>query len=159
MMNVWRTSKTEYALSAFTGIGATKVGGRFNSVGSPPVVYAACDTLALALLEVLVHLHNRIVPPDFSYVKAAIPDSVSREILDTDQLPINWRMWPHPDSTRLIGDDWLARKSSCVLLVPSAVTRVDFNCLINPQHPDFALIKVERPVPLEFDKRILDANA
>ena len=136
-----------------------KVGGRFNSIGSPPVVYTACDTLALALLEVLVHLHNRIAPPDFSYIRASIPDDVSRELLHIDQLPINWQMWPHPDSTRVIGDDWLARQSSCILLVPSAVTRVDYNCLISPQHPDFALIEVEPPVPLEFDKRMLDSNA
>lgn len=158
-MNVWRTSKTKYASTAFTGIGATKVGGRFNSIGSPPVVYTACDTLALALLEVLVHLHNRIVPPDFSYITATIPDDVSREFLRADQLPINWLMWPHPDSTRVIGDDWLARQSSCILLVPSAVTRVDYNCLINPQHPDFGLIEVEPPVPLEFDQRLLDSSA
>lgn len=158
-MNVWRTSKKEYASSAFTGIGATKFGGRFNSIGSPPLVYTACDTLALAMLELLVHLHNRMFPPDFSYTKAEIPDSVSREILEIDHLPINWHMWPHPDSTRLIGDDWLARKSSCLLLVPSAVTRVDTNCLINPEHPDFAMIKVDRPKPLDFDKRILDADA
>jgi len=79
-MIVWRTSKTKYASSSFSGIGAVKVGGRFNSIGSPPVVYTACDSLALALLEVLVHLPNRRTPPDFSYIKAEVPKSVSREI-------------------------------------------------------------------------------
>ena len=154
-MIVWRTSKTKYAKSAFSGIGAAKVGGRFNSVGSPPVVYAACDALALAIIEVLVHMYDRAVPPDFSYVKAMIPDTVSREKLEIDDLPLNWSMWPHPDSTRVIGDEWLASESSCLLLVPSAVTRVDFNCLINPQHPDFASIRVEPPDPLDFDHRLL----
>ena len=57
-MVVWRTSKTKYASSAFSGIGTAKVGGRFNSIGSPPIVYAACDTLALAIIEVLVHMHD-----------------------------------------------------------------------------------------------------
>lgn len=156
-MIVWRTSKSKYAPTAFSGIGAAKVGGRFNSIGSPPVVYAACGTLALALLEVLVHLHNRIAPPDLSYVRATIPDSVSREVLEIDNLPINWAMWPHPDSTRIIGDEWLVRHSSCVLLVPSAVTRVDFNCLINPQHPDFASISIDPPTPLDFDRRLLES--
>ncbi len=156
-MKIWRTAKTKYASTAFTGIGATKVGGRFNSIGSPPVVYTACDTLAL--LEIFVHLHNRVVPPDFSYIRANIPDDVSREFLLADELPINWLTWPHPGSTRVIGDDWLARQSSCILLVPSAVTRVDYNCLINPQHPDFSLIEVEPPVSLEFDRRLLDSNA
>ena len=155
-MVVWRTSNSKYASSAFTGIGAAKVGGRFNSIGSPPVVYSACDTLALALLEVLVHFHNRIAPPDLSYVRATIPSHVSRESLDIDQLPINWAMWPHPDSTKEMGNDWLARQSSCLLLVPSAVTRVDFNCLINPQHPDFASIAIDPPKSLDFDRRLLD---
>jgi len=157
-MIVWRTSKTKYASSSFSGIGAVKVGGRFNSIGSPPVVYTACDSLALALLEVLVHLPNRRTPPDFSYIKAEVPKSVSREILVPDKLPINWEMWPHPDSTRLIGDEWLSRQSSCLLLVPSAVTNVDFNCLINPLHPDFSLIKIDQPEPLDFDKRLLDRS-
>ena len=154
-MIVWRTSKTKYAVNAFTGIGAAKVGGRFNSIGSPPVVYAACDTLGLAILEVLVHMHNRIAPPDLSYIRAQIPDSVSREVLAIDKLPINWAMWPHPDSTREIGNDWLTRQSSCLLLVPSAVTRVDFNCLMNPQHPDFGSILIDPPISLDFDKRLI----
>ncbi|MDB2685943.1 RES family NAD+ phosphorylase [Mariniblastus sp.] len=155
-MFVWRLSKAKYAATAFTGIGATKVGGRFISINSPPVVYAACDTLALALLEVLVHLHDRICPPDLSYIRAEIPDSVSREILEIDKLPINWAMWPHPDSTREMGNDWLTRQSSCLLLIPSAVTRVDFNCLLNPQHPDFASIVIDPPTPLGFDRRLLN---
>lgn len=154
-MIVWRTSKSKYASSAFAGIGAAKVGGRFNSIGSPPVVYAACGTLALAVLEVLVHLHNRIAPPDLSYVRATVPDSVSREILEIDELPMNWAMWPHPDSTRVMGDDWLERQSSCVLLVPSAVTRVDYNCLINPQHPDYASVVIDPPELLDFDRRLI----
>ncbi|HBE67228.1 MAG TPA: hypothetical protein DDW52_03675 [Planctomycetaceae bacterium] len=97
-------------------------------------------------------------PPDFSYIKASIPDDVSRDFIDIDHLPLNWHMWPHPDSTRVIGDDWLARRTSCVLLVPSAVTRVDYNCLINPQHPDFGLIEIAPPMPLHFDKRIVESN-
>lgn len=155
-MFVWRTSKTKYASTAFSGIGATKVGGRFNTVGSPPVVYTACDTLALALLELWVHVHNRRTPPDFCYIRAGIPDHVSREILDVEKMHVNWDMWPHHDSTREFGDEWLASKSSCILLVPSAVTRVDFNCLINPQHGDFADIEVDDPKPLQLDSRLLE---
>lgn len=154
-MVVWRISKTKYAKTAFSGIGAAKVGGRYNSIGSPPVVYAACNTLALAIIEVLVHMHDRTLPPDFSYTRVLIPDSVSRKQLEISDLPINWSMWPHPDSTRAIGDEWLAEESSCILLAPSAVTRVDFNCLINPQHPDFDSISIEPPLPLEFDNRLL----
>lgn len=88
-MLVWRTSKTKYASTAFSGIGAAKVGGRFNSIGSPPVVYAATDSLALALIEVLVHIHDRTIPPDFSYVKATIPNIVSRKIMEINDLPAN----------------------------------------------------------------------
>jgi len=153
-MIVWRISKTEYASTAFSGAGAVKFGGRFNSVGSSPVTYTASGTLALAMLELLVHLPDRRTPPDFSYIRASVPDSVSRETLGIDDLPINWAMWPHPDSTRLIGDDWLKRQSSCLLLVPSAVTRVDYNCIINPLHDDFASIKIDPPSPLAFDRRL-----
>lgn len=154
-MVVWRTCKTKYASTAFQGIGAREYGGRFNSAGSPPVVYTACSTLALALLEILVHLPNRRTPPDFSYIKATIPDGVSRRKLEPEHLPTNWDMWPHPESTRAIGDEWLDEKSTCLLLVPSAVTMVDYNCVINPQHEDFKLIQIEPPRRLNFDQRLL----
>jgi RES domain-containing protein len=50
--------QAEYAAHAFDGEGARLYGGRWNSPGRP-VVYTA-GSLALAALEVLVHLKSRL---------------------------------------------------------------------------------------------------
>jgi RES domain-containing protein len=53
-MRVWRLCRRQYAVTAFSGIGAKLWGGRWNAPGYP-VVYTA-DSLALAALETFVHL-------------------------------------------------------------------------------------------------------
>ena len=49
---IWRLTRKTYAGEAFTGEGARRFGGRFNSPGMR-AVYAA-ESLALALVETLV---------------------------------------------------------------------------------------------------------
>ena len=54
-----------------------------------------------------------------------------------------------------IGHDWLKKRESCVLSVPSAVVPAERTFLINPLHPDFAKISVGAPEFLETDVRLL----
>lgn len=100
------------------------------------------------MLELWVHTHDRRTPPDLVFIRAEIPDGVSRQTLDVVDLPMNWDMWPHPESTRMIGDDWLSNGKSCLMFVPSAITKVDYNCLVNPQHDDFGQIEIYDPESL-----------
>ena len=58
------------------------------------------------------------------------------------------------DSTREMGSEWIEARETCLLLVPSAITKVDFNCVINPAHPDFTKIKIGAPSPFDFDERL-----
>jgi RES domain-containing protein len=58
------------------------------------------------------------------------------------------------DSTRQLGDDWLQRKSSVVLSVPS-VTSGERNFLLNPEHPQFRDLRFHDPVPFYLDARLL----
>lgn len=57
-------------------------------------------------------------------------------------------------STRALGDGWLAGASALVLRVPSAVVPEENNHLINPDHADFRLPKVSGPVRLTWDPRL-----
>ena len=63
MPEAWRIVKAKHAATAFSGEGAAKTGGRWNSRGVP-VVYAS-STKSLAALETLVHLNP---PVPFKYV-------------------------------------------------------------------------------------------
>lgn len=73
MPEAWRIVKEKHAASAFSGEGAAKTGGRWNSRGVP-VVYASA-TKALAALETLVHLNP---PVPFQYKSFSASNSTRR---------------------------------------------------------------------------------
>ena len=117
-MKAYRLIKKKYASDPLDSQGAKLYGGRWNSKGVS-VVYAS-DSIALAALEKLVHLHrtdvlNHFVLCTISFNKTALMT------LPEDALPTNWRNDPPPDSTITIGDEWLSSTESLVLAVPSTV--------------------------------------
>src|SRR5450755_641981 len=132
------------------GEGSRKVGGRWNSPGRPVVDMA--QSVALAVLENLVHMSRQDYPTGYVIVEATVPDHV--RILDHVRFLDSKSC--DPARERKAGDDWLASGESAVLRVPSAVVLGDWNYLINPQHLDFAQIKVQPPVPMRFDERLFE---
>ena len=69
------------------GEGARKVGGRWNSPGRA-VVYMA-QSVALAVLENLVHMSRRDYPTGYVIVEARVPDHIL--ILEYDRFLV-WRL-------------------------------------------------------------------
>jgi RES domain-containing protein len=112
------------------------------------------QSIALAVLENLVHMSRQDYPTGYVVVEAIVPDHVP--ILDHVHF-LDFRL-PGPMRERKAGDDWLASGESAVLRVPSAVVEGEWNYLINPQHLDFAQITVERPVPIRFDERLFEST-
>ena len=76
------------------------------------------------------------------------------EELDLTRLPRRWRMSPAPASVRAIGDDWLRAGTALMLKVPSVIVPPESNWLINPAHRDFRRLKVGKPEPFPFDRRL-----
>ena len=66
----------------------------------------------------------------------------------------NWNSFPHSYKTQKIGDMFIAENELCVLKVPSAVVKGDFNYLINPYHPNFKKIKILNSSKFPFDVRL-----
>lgn len=87
-------------------------------------------------------------------MEIGIPESISIAILETDTLPKDWNIFPHPASTQRKGDDFVREQASCILQVPSAVVKGDHNLLINPAHADFPQIKILDWEDFPFDKRL-----
>lgn len=135
----------------FDGAGAFLYGGRWNSPGQR-VIYAS-ESFAGALLEVLVHARIGKLPRNHSWIEIAIPPTVSIEHLAPADLP----GWDHPESpaARSFGDQWLARKRSLILTVPSlAASGLGRNVLINQDHPQFRLLRASKPQPVLWDPRL-----
>jgi RES domain-containing protein len=116
-------------------------------------VYAS-STVALATLEMLVHLDSTVPLPAYRLIEAAIPESLITAV-PANALPHNWRNYPAPPELRILGDNWLQSGDSAVLKVPSALVAVEFNYVINPQHPDFPLITTATAVSFPVDARLL----
>ncbi len=135
----------------FDGTGAMLHGARWNSPGRR-VIYAA-ETYAGALLEILVHASGS-VPRNQGYVEIEIPGNVSIEVLAPADVP-GWDSVSF-DSARRFGDQWYDNRRTAILLVPSVVTMVERNVLINQEHPEFGRIRAGRPQPVRWDSRLWD---
>jgi RES domain-containing protein len=150
-MQIWRICRARFAGEAFSGEGARRFGGRWNSRGVP-MVYAS-SSLALAAIELFVHLEPNLQPDDLVSVAAALPAGEPAERLEPDQLPAGW--WTDDfEPLRAIGDKRIREKSSLALSVPSAALRAEWNVLVNPLHPAVVKIKIAEPQAFHFDARM-----
>ncbi len=155
MPAVYRICKTKYAATAFDGEGAFRFGGRWNTRGTR-MIYTA-GSLALAALEMLVHLDDDELLLAYSFVAAQIPPALILPVKDFRPLPKNWSASPPPIALQRLGDEWVRSLASAVLEVPTAIVPLEQNYLLNPAHPDFAQIKLEKPRRFRFDQRFRKA--
>jgi RES domain-containing protein len=150
-VEVYRLSREKYA-SVLSGKGAAIKGARWNSVGVE-IIYTAANR-SLAMAEVAVHFSLATLPADYMMITIFVPNNISLLKLNISDLPADWNMFPHPNSTQAIGDKFIADNKYCVLQIPSVVTCGDYNLLINPNHTHFASIKITSVEKFPFDKRI-----
>lgn len=153
LVTAWRLAKSRHAGTAFDGEGARLHGGRWNSAGTR-VAYAS-DSIALATLEVLVHLQSTAVLQSYSVAIIRFPEQAV-ETLDVESLSRNWRRFPSPPENQAIGDRWIAEGRSLILRVPSAIIPSASNYLINPAHRAFGNVVIERPERFAFDPRLIE---
>jgi RES domain-containing protein len=149
-MLVWRLQRSVH--SALTGEGARLYGGRWNSPGRP-VVYTS-DSLALSVLEMLVHLDSDLVPADYASYMIDIPDDLRTAEVVRGDLPAGWNRSITCRECVQIGENWLERGETAVLIVPSAVGTHGNNVLIDPRHDFARSISVRSEDPFDFDPRL-----
>ena len=155
MARAFRVAAPRYARAPnemLSGAGAKRFGGRWNTPGRA-VVYAS-GSLALAILEIAVHLDNANVLPAFKALELDIPDGLIQR-LDKRALPPGWNApTVNPVQAQSIGDRWFDDGLSAVLEVPSAVIPLESNYLLNPSHPGFSRVGVGAVKDCPFDMRI-----
>ena len=154
-MRIWRICRQPFAAEAFSGEGARRFGGRWNSRGVP-MVYSS-SSLSLAAIELFVNLEPGQAPSDLVYLSAILPEGEPARTVKADQLPSAW--WTDdvaegPGSTRDLGDTWMRERSSLALMVPSVPIRAEWNVLINPRHPRIGELQIDDPQPFVFDARM-----
>jgi RES domain-containing protein len=154
-MRVYRLIRAPWVSQAWTGEGARRYGSRWNPKGVP-MVYTA-STLSLAALETLVHFAIETSPLDYVALTIRVPVDAVERVVDK-RLPPNWHTTPAPAARQELGSRWAAQAQSLGLAVPSAVVPSENNILLNPLHPDFPKVTLEKQEPFLFDSRLFPAG-
>ena len=145
----WRIADGRFA--PFSPIGASLVGGRWNSPGLA-VIYAS-QSYAGAMLECLAHAGIGRIPKTHVSIQISIAGSVAVERRGEENLPDGW---DHADQrvARAVGDEWIRAARTAVLVVPSVVARQEANVVLNPNHPDFKRVRAGDPAAVVWDARL-----
>jgi RES domain-containing protein len=110
------------------------------------MLYASAS-LALACLELLVHLPPNQIPLDIVYSWTDL--SIGPEAADF-RGPL-----AGSESTRRFGQGWIADREAVAVLVPSVIVPIEFNVLLNPTHYEFTGIPWAAPQPFKLDQRLI----
>jgi len=149
---LWRiaANTSKYVAIDMSGAGAKNTGGRWNPIGMA-VIYSS-ENIALAVHETVVHLRSGGLPLNRYLVRIDVPDDVwvARQMLTP---PVGWDALPAAMISVQAGEAWLLSKASALLVVPSVVVPEESNVLINPLHPDAALIKATALRKWHYDTR------
>lgn len=153
----YRICQAAYAATAadmIAGTGGLHSSGRWHSAGKR-IVYVA-QNLSLAAHEIIVHYPRRKHAVQFVMSDIEIPDVLVMTLaaFGVTTLPVGWDSQPPRQASQAIGDSWLAAKVSAALAVPSVIIPGECNYLLNPDHPDFGLIKSTDPKLFSFDPRL-----
>ena len=154
-VSLWRIAADTpaYVADDTSGTGAEKTGGRWNAIGAP-MLYTS-PTIALAVLETMVHLGAGALPLNRFLVRLEVPDAVWRGAIAVDPASlVGWNAVPAGRVSRDWGAAWCAARSSAIALVPSVVVPEEFNALINPRHPDAAKITAKKIRRWDYDSRV-----
>jgi RES domain-containing protein len=149
----WRLSRPEF-YTELDGEGARLFGGRWNSPGLP-AVYTSSH-LSLSVLETYVNippaLRNSL--PVFQAVRVSIPDDASTTRISSARFAELLTTSDPVAASRSIGDDWIARRDSLVLQVPSVLVPEEDNLLLNPEHPGMTEVSIVSTRAFQFDPRL-----
>jgi RES domain-containing protein len=155
---VWRLAPPEFH-TELNGDGARLFGGRWNSPGLR-ALYTSSH-LSLSVLETYVNipLALRTSLPVFQAVRVSIPDDASTIRIPAARFA---QLLIAPDpvaASRSLGDDWIARRASVVLQVPSVLVPEEDNLIVNPEHPGARGVRIVGTRAFHFDPRLAATKA
>ena len=146
----------------------------------------ASSTLALACLEVLVHIRDvGLMPTDYVFCEVDVPETLISPWIFTGEAAL--AKIESPVLSREYGDAWFLRTladpwpedllqslpleiqaqilygkvvpAAPVQTVPSLIVPSEMNYLISPAHPQFGQLGWGEPQPFRFDPRLIDSTA
>jgi len=150
-MFTYRIANVKFKENTLSGIGAEKVGGRWNEVGTR-AVYCS-ENISLALLEYYIHSEDRTaLPKKILVAKIDIPDEFKiEEIMD---LPEMWNQYPYSSKTTNIFSNKVKERDFFAIKVPSTIVGLEYNYVLNPLYKEFGKVEIVDFIELPLDKRL-----
>ncbi|MFM9969060.1 MAG: RES family NAD+ phosphorylase [Burkholderiales bacterium] len=156
MSVIWRISN--YA--DLEGLGGLKAGQRWHSRGRR-IIYCA-PSPAAAILEALANFEIDSIdelPLTYQLLAIELPQKLSRQRVELEDLPKDWLEPKRLAATRKIGDAWLMAAEHPAIEVPSAVAPLTWNTLLNPALLPGAGVRITGVSRYPFDPRLFRAIA
>ena len=151
MPDLWRLYRAQHG-PGLDGAGGTFASGRWHTRGLPVVYFGA--SAAIVVLERLAHTDPDLLPKDLRLAHFEFPEAISGTKVEAlAPLPTDW--FQDEQATRRIGGQWWRERSSCLLVVPSAILPEESNLVLNPQHPDATSLRLISERPFTFDPRLI----
>lgn len=150
-MIVYRVTNIKYKDLTLSGIGAEKVGGRWNKIGTR-AVYCS-ENISLALLEYYVHSENiAYLPKQILVAKIHFPDTF--DIEELEEFPDSWNQYPYTSESTSVFTELAKDRDFFALKVPSTIVGLESNFVLNPLYKDFGKVEVVEFIELRIDKRL-----
>lgn len=150
-MVVYRVANTKYKDKTLSGIGAEKVGGRWNEVGTRAV--HCSENISLALLEYYVHSANiAYLPKGVLVAKIEFPDDFI--IVDLKDLSEKWNQYPYSSKTTSVFTNLSKDRNVFALRVPSSIVSLESNIILNPLYKEFGKVEISEFIQLSLDERL-----
>lgn len=150
-MIVYRVANVKYKDFTLSGIGAEKVGVRWNEKGTR-AVYCS-ENISLALLEYYVHSENIAnLPSEILVAKIEFPDAFAVE--DLKELPERWNQYPYSSETTSIFTGLAKNREFFALRVPSTIVGLESNIILNPLYKVFGQVEIIEFIKLPIDERL-----
>jgi RES domain-containing protein len=150
-MLVYRLTPKQYQKQILSGVGAEKVGGRWNEIGTR-AVYCS-ENISLCLLEYYVNTEDiAALPKDILVAKIQIPEEFP--IYQPNNLPQSWAEYPYTMESAAIFTALVEDPNFFALKVPSSVVPSEFNYVLNPLYKGFGKVKILEYVQLPVDPRL-----
>ena len=132
-MELFRISKKNVAGK----LRASGLQNRWNRDGQY-VIYTG-SSRSLSILELVVHRNDIGILDHYllMVISVADRDHLMKQVMLAD-LPAQWRSMAAYSALQKIGSEWYQKQQSLLLKVPSAVIPMEYNFIINTEHPDFS---------------------
>jgi RES domain-containing protein len=152
-MIVYRIAKSIKRTQDFSGTGAFKNGGRWNSKGTY-MLYTSINS-SLAYLENLVHFNEFEIPPNLYIIAIEIKNNAAVYELPDSEYPPAWQAQDNLDN-KIMGDQWMRENKFLAFKVRSAVNPSEYNFLLNPLFPGYHhRITIHSTELLNIDTRLM----